>query len=222
MPLKAAGVSPRTAGRATTRTAKGVTSRSMENANGWTVGTVQTWTARGLTDRTPGVVLGPTRKRVRTRRTERMNDLDIPLVVRFLFFFPEKKPNILQSRMNSSGCQIGDAPTSRRIVSLGEARLVHRPAISKPRLSCASLIHGSVSTKSRRKLPRAKGYCSFSGLALRRLSRRVVWHAFARKCARRAKRLHRVARCSQLLPRRRVRRQLRRRRKHMRRPRQPR
>jgi len=57
-------------------------------------------------------VLPQTRKRVRTRRTATMNDLDIPLVVPFLFFFSEKKLIILQSRMKSGGCQLEDAQTS--------------------------------------------------------------------------------------------------------------
>jgi len=122
MPLKAAGVTPRTAGRATTRTAGGVACRKMEDVNGRTAGTVPTWTARGLTARTAGVVMGPTRKRVRTRRTATMNDLGIPDVVPFLFFFLEKKLIILQSRMKSSGCQLGDAQTLCRIVSLEDAR----------------------------------------------------------------------------------------------------
>ena len=122
-PLKAAGVTPRTAGRATTRTAGGVACRTMEDVNGRTAGTVPIWMARGLTARTAGVVVGPTRKRVRTRRTATMNDLDIPLVVPFLFFFPEKKLIILQCRMKSSDCKLGDAQTWCRIASLEDARL---------------------------------------------------------------------------------------------------
>jgi len=51
-----------------------------------------------------------------------MNDLGIPDVVPFLFFFLEKKLIILQSRMKSSGCQLGDAQTLCRIVSLEDAR----------------------------------------------------------------------------------------------------
>jgi len=41
-----------------------------------------------------------------------MNDLDIPLVVPFLFCFSKKKLIILQSRMMSGGCQLVDAQTS--------------------------------------------------------------------------------------------------------------
>jgi len=123
MPLKAAGVTPRTAGRATTPTAGGMACLTMEDVNGRTARTVQTWTARGLTARTAGVVMSPKRKQVRTRRTATMNDLDIPLVVPFLFFFSEKKLIILQSRMKSGGCQLKDAQTSCRIVSLEDPRL---------------------------------------------------------------------------------------------------
>jgi len=77
----------------------------------------------GLTARTAGVVMSPTRKRVRTLRTATMNDRDILLVVPFLFFFPEKKLIMLQSRMKSSGCQLRDAQTWCRIVSLKDAHL---------------------------------------------------------------------------------------------------
>jgi len=123
MPLKATGVTPRPAGRATTRTAEGVACWTMEDVNEWTAGTVPTWTARGLTARTAGVVMGPKRKRVRTRRTATMNDLHNPLVVSFLFFFSEKKLIILQSRLKSGGCQLKDAQTWCRIVSLEDARV---------------------------------------------------------------------------------------------------
>jgi len=40
-----------------------------------------------------------------------------------LFFFLEKKLITLQSRMKSSGCQLRDAQTLCRIVSLEDARL---------------------------------------------------------------------------------------------------
>ena len=95
----------------------------MEDVNEWTAGTVPTWTARGLTARTAGVVMGPKRKRVRTCRTATMNDLHKPLVVSFLLFFSEKKLIILQFRMKSSGCQLEDAQTLCRIVSLEDARV---------------------------------------------------------------------------------------------------
>jgi len=131
MPLKATGVTPRTAGRATTRTAGGVACRTMEDVNGQTAGTVPTWTARGMTARTAGVVLGPTRKRVRTHRTATLNDLHKPLVVSFEFFFSEKKLIILQSRMKSGGSQLEDAQTLCRIVSLEDAR-VELEVISNP------------------------------------------------------------------------------------------
>ena len=123
MPLKAAGVTPHTAGRATNRTAGGVAFSTMEDVNGRAVRTVPTWTARDLTAQTAGVVMSPTRKRVRTLRTATMNDRDILLVVPFLFFLPEMKLIMLQSRMKSSGCQLRDAQTWCRIVSLKDAHL---------------------------------------------------------------------------------------------------
>jgi len=123
MPLKSKGVTPRTAGRATTRTAAGMACRTMEDVIGRMAGTVPTWTARGLTARTAGVVMGPTRKRVRTRRTATMNDLHKTLVVYFLFCSSEKKLITLQSRMKSGGYQLEDAQTLCRIVSLEDARV---------------------------------------------------------------------------------------------------
>jgi len=60
-----------------------------------------------------------------------MNDLDIPLVVPFLFFFSEEKLIILQSRMKSGGCQLEDAQTWCRIVWLEDAR-VELEVISNP------------------------------------------------------------------------------------------
>jgi len=68
-------------------------------------------------------LMGPKRKRVRTRRTATLNDLHKPLVESFLFFFSEKKLIILQSRLKSGGCQLGDAQTWCRIVSLEDARV---------------------------------------------------------------------------------------------------
>jgi len=123
MPLEATGMTPRTAARATTRTAGGVACRTMEDVNGRTAGTVPTWTARGLTARTAGVVMGPTWKRVSTRRTATMNDIHKPLVVSFILVFSENKLIILQSRMKSGGCPLGNAQTLRRIVSLEDARV---------------------------------------------------------------------------------------------------
>jgi len=60
-----------------------------------------------------------------------MNDFYKPLVVSFLFFFSENKLIIFQSRMKSGGCQLEDAQTLRRIVSLEDAR-VELEAISNP------------------------------------------------------------------------------------------
>jgi len=60
-----------------------------------------------------------------------MNDLYKPLVVSFLFLFSEKKLIIFQSRMKSGGCQLEEAQTLCRIVSLEDAR-VELEAISNP------------------------------------------------------------------------------------------
>jgi len=103
---------------------------TMEDVNGWTAGTVPSWTARGLMARTAGVVMGPTRKRVRTRRTATMNDLHKPLVVSFLLFFSEKRLIIRLSRMKYGGCQLEGSDLCR-IVSLEDAR-VELEVISNP------------------------------------------------------------------------------------------